>query len=240
MVRANAAPPRRDFRRHERLHVRSRTIPSAARSCASVLLREQPNQYSAVHLCRGPARVGACLPSSRSAADVGCSPIAGGPLGCPSLAAGTRRRDLGAATPRAVPHARRPRPLPCRELPPAPRQSDQDLRSGPSSLYRNVSWLRRSLRRPHAVQVSRPRIHDPIRVGHGFPDDARWLDDVAQYPNRVPVASEWRSRPISVGHEPGDRTTILGDDDLLAAFRNLVHQLQTLGFELRRLQGPFP
>ena len=62
----------------------------------------------------------------------------------------------------------------------------------------------------------------------GVPFDSDRLGDVAQNLYSVAVDAEESFGFLPVRRQPRDRPAVLGDDDLLAAFGDLVHKLQAL------------
>ena len=68
-------------------------------------------------------------------------------------------------------------------------------------------------------------------VGHGLPSNIQRLVNVTEDFEPSAVDTEEALRLPAKGDQSRDWASILGDDDLGAAVRNLIHQLQTLGLE---------
>ena len=66
-----------------------------------------------------------------------------------------------------------------------------------------------------------------------FPRDVQGRHDISQDFGLARVDAEQGLRPLAVRRQLRDQPAVLGDDDLLPGLRDLIHQLQALGFELR-------
>ena len=66
------------------------------------------------------------------------------------------------------------------------------------------------------------------------------LHEVFHATDVVSIAAKRQLRLFPVRPQARDRAAPLGDDDLLTARRHLVHELQALRLELRRLYHPHP